>query len=77
MRRSVIRAVEVLTEQWLLYDLLRSTKSDGEKLRDCVNRGEPISDHLLPGRVIMKMSDEDREALSNAKSQHFNHRLWK
>jgi hypothetical protein len=37
-------------------------------IQKCIRNGTPIPDDLLPGREIMKLSEEEREALSQLTS---------
>jgi len=41
-------------------------------LQERIRRGQNIPDYLLPGRVIMKKSLEEREAIKILKTEHFN-----
>lgn len=73
MRHSVQRIVDDLVAKWQYYPIL---SSDPNRLRRCVERGEPIPDSLLPGRAIQSMSKDDRELLASATSRNFNHRIF-
>ena len=43
----------------------RAGFSDGERLERHRRSGTPISDDLLPGREVLRLSPEEREALQD------------
>ena len=44
------------------------------RIQRCLRDGEEIPDHLLPGRSLNRLSDEEREALKKLKSEDIQNR---
>ncbi len=58
-----------------------SLMDHGDRMKRLLAQGKEIPDYLLPGRAIMRMSPERREALSLLTAEDTNHRpdwikLW-
>ena len=45
------------------------------QIKRTLDKGEEIPDHCLPGRIIMKLSEEEREILKTCTAKDFNHRI--
>lgn len=52
---------------------LSSMEKNDQKIKRLLENGEPIPDHLLPGRTIMKLSKEKREELAKLTSEETMH----
>ena len=39
-----------------------------KQIKKCLKEGKPIPDHLLPGRIILALPEEDRNTLKDLKS---------
>ena len=49
---------------------------DGRRLRRLADSGQPIPDKLLPGRMIMQLSQDERTLLATVTAKDFNRRLF-
>lgn len=70
MSQKPIELLRELSEQAHMHgdSVISSSRSDGWRLQDYIKKGEPIPDHLLPGRMIMNLTNEQREVLKGLSS---------
>lgn len=67
MDRKTYLLVQGLIEQALVRRIVGCP--DSMVIRSAVERGEPVPDHLLPGRMVMRCGDEERERLRGLESR--------
>lgn len=67
MRETPIEVFRKLIERSQLFALERS-RHDEFVIRQCHREGKELPDYLLPGRVVMGLTDKERKALSKLKS---------
>jgi hypothetical protein len=62
--------IEVFRELlWRYNPAIFDCRNDGHNARKYYERGETPPEHLLPGRVVMELTPEQREILSRLTSE--------
>lgn len=73
MKRTPRAVFESLVEQaWVRCNC---GSPDDLRYRDCIRRGVPLPDRLLPGRLVLGLPAEDREALAGLTAKDTQDRM--
>lgn len=67
-RSEALRSLDLLMKE-AHYRTLLAADPDYQKLQRAIHNGEEIPDELLPGRLLNKLTPEEREDLQKLKSE--------
>jgi len=70
----ILEVFEKLLRLALSRSSFISSRRDDEEYKKLIRLGRELPDDLLPGRLVMKLSSEERKVLSDLKALDINDR---